>query len=86
MSKQTAVEWLAEKYNYVTWMRNRDEISAGTADEWRKRYLDQAKEMEKEQMEDVWHDSRVEDFGDDYIGKQTSFNDYYNETYKTKEK
>lgn len=45
--KQTAVEWLAEKYNYVTWMRNRDEISAGLADEWRKHYLDQAKEMEK---------------------------------------
>ena len=36
MSQKTVVEWLAEKYNYVTWMRNRDEISAGIADEWRK--------------------------------------------------
>jgi hypothetical protein len=44
-----------------------------------------AKQMEKQQMEDVWHDSRVEDFGDNYIGKQKSFNDYYNETYNTKE-
>ena len=26
----TAVEWLAEKYDYVTWMRNHDEISAVT--------------------------------------------------------
>jgi hypothetical protein len=48
--QQTAVEWLAEKYNYITWMRNRDEISAGTADEWRTKYLEQAKEMFKQQM------------------------------------
>lgn len=48
--KISAVEWLAEKYNYITWMRNRDEISAGLADEWRKHYLEQAKEMEKQQV------------------------------------
>ena len=54
MSKQTAVEWLAEKYNYVTWMRNRDEISAGMADEWRKHYLDQAKAMEREQIKKAY--------------------------------
>jgi hypothetical protein len=48
--KHTAVEWLAEKYNYITWMRNRDEISAGTADEWRAKYLEQAKQMEKDQL------------------------------------
>lgn len=48
--KLSAVEWLAEKYNYVTWMRNCDEISAGLADEWRKHYLEQAKEMEKQQV------------------------------------
>lgn len=48
--KISAVEWLAEKYNYVTWMRNRDGISAGLADEWRKHYLEQAKEMEKQQV------------------------------------
>jgi ferritin-like protein len=49
-TKQTAVEWLAEKYNYITWLRNRDEISAVKADEWRAKYLEQAKEMEKEQI------------------------------------
>ena len=48
--KLSAVEWLAERYNYVTWIRNRDEISAGLADEWRKHYLEQAKEMEKQQI------------------------------------
>ena len=45
----TAVEFLAERYNYITWMRNRDEISAGTADEWRAKFLKEAKEMEKQQ-------------------------------------
>ena len=45
----TAVEFLAEKYNYITWMRNRDEISAATADEWRAKYLKEAKEMEVQQ-------------------------------------
>jgi anaerobic ribonucleoside-triphosphate reductase len=50
MSKQTAVEFLAERYNYITWMRNRDEISPSTADEWRAKFLKEAKEMEKEQI------------------------------------
>ena len=72
MAQQTAVEWLAEKYNYVTWMRNRDEILPGMADEWRKHYLDQAKQMEKEQIidaKDCW-------FEDERDGEQ-----YYNETF-----
>ena len=56
MSKQTAVEFLAEKYNYITWMRNRDEISAGTADEWRSKFLKEAKEMEMEQLNKAWQD------------------------------
>jgi hypothetical protein len=48
--KKTAVEWLAEKLEYVNWMRNRDEIFPELADKWRKHYLEQAKEMEKEQI------------------------------------
>ena len=47
---KTAVEFLAERYNYITWMRNRDEISAGTADEWREKFFKEAKEMEKQQL------------------------------------
>jgi hypothetical protein len=76
--KQTAVEWLAEKYNYVTWMRNRDEISAGLADEWRKHYLDQAKQMEREQHGNTWdaatkaHDDR----GHVYVRSTCDFDDY----------
>lgn len=76
--KQTAVEWLAEKYNYVTWMRNRDEISAGLADEWRKHYLEQAKAMEKEQIIDA-HDNGYIDGANK---KNTTAEQYYNETYK----
>jgi len=71
--KQTAVQFLY------------DQIWKTPITEWGK-LLHQAKQMEKEQMEDVWHDSRVEDFGDNYIGKQKSFNDYYNETFNTEDK
>ena len=39
------------------------------------------KEMEKKQHADTWDDSRLEDMGDNYIGKQESFNEYYNENY-----
>jgi len=49
----TAVEFLAERYNYITWLRNRDEISAGTADKWREKYLAEAQEMEQQQIVDA---------------------------------
>jgi hypothetical protein len=41
----------------------------------------EALEIEKNQHANTWDDSRVEDKGDNYIGKQKSFNDYYEETY-----
>jgi len=47
---KTPVEFLAEKYNYITWLRNRDEISASTADEWREKFLKEAKEMENQYL------------------------------------
>jgi hypothetical protein len=72
--KQTAVEWLAEKYNYITWMRNRDEMSAGTADEWRAKYLEQAKEMEKQQIIDAW-------IVEDNELQRLSAEQYYNKKY-----
>jgi hypothetical protein len=76
--KQTAVEWLAEKYNYITWMRNRDEISADTADEWRAKYLEQAKEMEKEQMGKCYNHGSLSLLD---MGHGDSFEDYYNKNY-----
>jgi hypothetical protein len=50
MAQQTATDWLAEKYNYITWMRNRDEMSAETADKLRAQYLEEANQMHKEQV------------------------------------
>jgi len=59
MFPKTAVEFLAERYNYITWMRNRDEISAGRADELRAKFLKEAKEMEEQQLDKAWQDGLV---------------------------
>jgi hypothetical protein len=72
--KQTAVEFLSEKYMYVTWLRNRDEISASWADKLRAQYLQEAKEMEKEQIKDAYR------FPNTLV--DMSSEQYYNETYK----
>ena len=69
--KQTAVEFLYE----ALWEAGKDKFI------WQI-ILQQAKEMEKEQMCDTWVDSRTFDKGDNYFGKQKSFDEYYNETYK----
>lgn len=78
--KQTAVDFLAEKYNYITWLRNRDEISAGTADEWRAKFLKQAKEIEKEQITSVIYYAQRTDFYVNYYDAE----EYYNEKFNTK--
>jgi hypothetical protein len=80
--QQTAVDWLAEKFNYVTWMRNRDEISAGLADEWRKHYLSQAKEMEEQQHKETFKQSRqAKIFEKDMPPVWESWEQYYNATF-----
>ncbi len=71
---KTVVEWLAEKYDYAYWMVKRDEILPALAEEWKKHYLEQAKEMEKEQIINAC--------------KQCSYSyeeaeQYYNETFKS---
>jgi hypothetical protein len=65
--EQTAVEWLVE------------ELLNGKA--LMPSIIEKAKEMENNQHANTWDDSRVEDKGDNYIGKQKSFNDYYEQTY-----
>lgn len=77
MAQQTAVDFL---YEFVQMKLTNEQQMQFEG------LFQQAKQMEKEQMENVWHDSRIEDFGDDYIGKQTSFNDYFNETFNTEDK
>jgi hypothetical protein len=72
-TKQTAVEWQHLELSKFPYGKSEftDAIDI----------LIKAKEMENEQHADTWDDSRVEDMGDNYIGKQKSFNEYYNETY-----
>jgi hypothetical protein len=69
MSKQTAVEWLEWQINLG--LSERGLISA----------FKEAKQMEKEQHEETWFSSRVEDMGDEFKVEQKSFDAYYNETY-----
>jgi hypothetical protein len=66
MSEQTAVEWLIEKLD------NNLDINHS----WRTRqYIQQAKELEKQQIEDAWNSA----YGGDsnHEGEQ-----YYKETYE----
>lgn len=84
MVQQTATDWLAEKYNYITWMRNRDEMSAETADKLRAQYLEQAKQMEKEQHRETFKQSRqAKIFEEGMPPVWDNFDQYYNETYGT---
>lgn len=46
-----------------------------------KQEIEQAKEIEKQQHFNTWNISRIEDMGDNYIGKQLSYQEYYNETF-----
>jgi hypothetical protein len=72
---QTAVEWLAEQVEqHLLTFGN---AQANVLSKLKK----QAKQIEKEQHADTWLDSRLEDKGDNYIGKEKSFEQYYKETY-----
>jgi len=78
--KQTAVDFLSEKYMYVTWLRNRDEISSEQADKMRAQYLAEAKEMEKEQIINGFEEGFKENYRDNGISGE----EYYNETFEKK--
>lgn len=67
-NKMTAVEWL-------------EKICNDRGYHLMSEYFIQAKQMEKEQHYDTWTDSRIECKGDDYVGKEKTFEQYYNETY-----
>jgi flagellar biosynthesis/type III secretory pathway protein FliH len=87
MEKQTVTDWLAEKYNYITWMRNRDEMSAETADKLRTQYLEKANQMYKEQIKAAYNKGYQDgdiDSLDAKDGDVQFFEDaeqYYNETF-----
>ena len=76
--KETAVEWLAETLRFAS-----KELYAEMYE-----HIEQAKEMEKEQMDKVAGDWWNEGASYMYDGKRKyeSFEDYYNETFNTNEK
>jgi hypothetical protein len=76
--KQTAVDFLSEKYMYVTWLRNRDEISAEQADKMRLNYLLEAKQIEKEQTKNAYWLGTI-NYNSENVDEQ-----YYTETYENK--
>ena len=80
---QTAVEFLAEKYNHITWMRNRDEISAVTADELRTKFLKESKEIEKAQIINAYKISTSQFANESEIVNPKTAEEYYNETFKS---
>ena len=68
-NKKTAVEWLI--FEMV--------MEYGIVDT---ELYDKARQIEQEQHNETWDESRVCDMGDDYLGKEKTFEEYYNETYK----
>jgi hypothetical protein len=77
MKKQTAIDYLHTRYMYVTWLRNRDEISVKQADDFRVMYLKLAKRMEKEQIEDAYWEGI-------FNGEFLDGEGYYHENYGQK--
>ena len=74
MKKQTAVEWLGNEL-----------VKKGfPIEKYGMDLYEQAKEMEKQQHSETWDNSLIENKGDNYIGKEKSFEEYYNETFKNK--
>lgn len=78
--KQTAVEWLAEKYNYLAWMRSNEDISASSAVEWLNNFFEQAKEMEREQIMESY-DCGIYDGGENVSHYNMNAEQYYTEVY-----
>jgi hypothetical protein len=70
--QQTAVEWLLNAIE----TKNGKEFSSYYTE-----FIEKAKEMEKKQHSNTWLDSRIETMGDDFIGKEKTFDEFYNETY-----
>ena len=79
--KQSSVEWLVnqliDKSEYKDLPNNYFLMSDKDIDE----IIEQAKAMHKEEHEETWIDAKIEDKGDDYIGKEMTFQQYYKKTY-----
>jgi hypothetical protein len=75
MAQQTAVEWLFERINLFCMFTD------GIPDEWSEA-LEQAKQMEKEQISKAWDDGDYAYFYSKETGRDFDNGEqYYNETY-----
>jgi hypothetical protein len=76
MAQQTALEWLAKEF-----CKNGIDIGSGykAAYEIPKQLLEQAKEMEKDQICEAWQHGKQQTFLG--LGKVLTSEEYYNETY-----
>jgi bifunctional ADP-heptose synthase (sugar kinase/adenylyltransferase) len=73
---KTPVEFLLEKYNYITRLRKRDEISQVEADEAIARYLQHIKEMEKHYIINAYQQGAI-NHTDKVIDVMKESQDYY---------
>ena len=83
--KQTATEWMANELLYLDNEYDMKLIDKNEYQARRKQIIEQAKEMEKEQMDKISEDWWVEGCAYMKDGKRIyeSFEQYYNETFNT---
>jgi len=75
--KQTAVQWYAERLYDLEMAYNQGVIKTNTYIKGKREAVEQAKEMEKEQIENAHN----EGYGSGYMDDAKSPEHYYNETY-----
>jgi hypothetical protein len=77
--KQTAVEWLVGRFHYEGFIGTYcSEEQIKSKRQIMIEIIEQAKEMEKEQIKDAWLNSLTK-------GDYNSADEYYNQTYKSKQ-
>ena len=69
MAQQTAVEWLEQEIN-------RRGPRENNPPQWLYEFYQQAKQMEREQIENAWHNGNLIETQEHYCGEQ-----YYTQTY-----
>lgn len=74
-NKQTAVDFLKDKFIMIQWLLVRDEISRKKADEFLNEWTNKAKALEKEQIIDAFSS------GEHQQGFQNEAEQYYEDTY-----
>lgn len=80
--KQTAVEFLFESLSKNNYYRDIGYITESNYMSTNDYIFNKAKQMEKKQHNETWDESRMCDMGDGYLGKQKTFEEYYNEHFR----